>query len=272
MPEFKFLQNPLSKKWVINAPRRAGRPDVMKDQTSVCPFCPGREKDEPEAFRVGGIFPDSNWQLRIVTNKYPFAPIHEIVIHSQNHHKNFGQLENSQTELIFKTFRQRFQTHEKSGQVYIFHNRGESAGESLPHPHSQLTVIPNEVKLDIPVLNPQDFEKDRIESENFYIFCPETSEWPDEVWIAPKTQGKSFKDASDKEISDISKVLSKLILVMEGKLGKEFPYNFYIYPGSNWYLRITPRKKILGGFEVGTNVSVNTQDPLETFSFLKNNF
>jgi UDPglucose--hexose-1-phosphate uridylyltransferase len=54
--------------------------------------------------------------------------------------------------------------------------------------------------------------------------------------------------------------------------GHEFPFNFYISPRKEWYLRIIPRIKTLGGFELGTGVSVNTQDPRETIKFIKEHF
>ncbi len=109
MADFKFLEDPVSKKWVILAPRRAKRPDIAKGPSVLCPFCIGREKDEPELYRVGGEAQDSNWpasnasparqspdgssrmadgrsdagwQIRVIPNKFPFAPVHEIIIHS----------------------------------------------------------------------------------------------------------------------------------------------------------------------------------------------
>ena len=59
---------------------------------------------------------------------------------------------------------------------------------------------------------------------------------------------------------------------MDIRHGHEFSFNFYIYPGKEWYLRLIPREKILGGFELGTGVIVNTQDPAETFNFIKEHF
>lgn len=276
MSDFKFIQNPLSKKWVILAPRRAQRPDAGKDSNIGCPFCPGREKEEREVYRIGGKPDDSNWQTRVLNNKFPFAQIHEIIVHSPDHHKNFGELDLSSVELIFKTYRQRYQTHAKDGKVYIFHNRGEKAGESLPHPHSQLVVVPENMELQIPVARQ---EKEYVETDHFFIFCPKTSDWPDEVWIKLKKESSNFGDITDEEIADISNALSRLIQILDLRHGNEFPFNFYIsseikdiYPGENWYLRLIPRLKTLGGFELGTNVYVNTQDPSETIAFLKEHF
>jgi UDPglucose--hexose-1-phosphate uridylyltransferase len=59
---------------------------------------------------------------------------------------------------------------------------------------------------------------------------------------------------------------------MSVRYGEGFSFNYYIAPGKDWYMRFVPRKKILGGFEVGTGVWVNTQDPKETMQFVKNHF
>lgn len=291
MADFKFLQNPISKKWVILAPRRAKRPDVAKGLEPVCPFCVGREKDEPEIYRVGGESGDSNWQIRVVPNKFPFAPIHEIIIHSPDHQRNFDESSLAQVELIIKTYRQRYLTHQDKGQVYIFHNRGEAGGESLPHPHTQLAVVPLEVKIDIPRLDPTasehlsprplDFDSKEkgleheiaVESNFFYLFCPETSQWPDEVWVAPKKRGRLFGEITDGEVSDLAYILQRLIKILDLRHGTEpLPFNFYIYPGGDWYLRFIPRVKSLGGFEIGTGIFVNTQDPKKTIEFIREHF
>ncbi len=278
MAEFQFLQNPLIKKWVILAPRRAKRPDVAKGFEPVCPFCLGREKDEPEVYRVGGIVGDSNWQVRVLPNKFPFAPIHEVIIHSPDHHKNFDELPLDQVKLIFQTYRQRYLAHQAKGQVYIFHNRGEGAGESLPHPHTQLTVVPFDVKMDIPRLASDDQltqvtkNQQTQETDHFFLFCPKTSQWPDEIWVAPKKRGRAFGEITDEEIVDLSAIMVRLIEIFDLRHGHEFPFNFYIYPGGDWYLRLIPRVKTLGGFETGTGIFINTQDPLETIAFVKEHF
>ncbi len=270
MADFQFIQNPISKKWVISAPRRAKRPDVAKGSEPLCPFCPGRENDEPEVFRIGGEIGDANWQVRVIPNKFPFAPIHEVVIHSPDHHKNFDELPIRQVELIIKTYKNRFLEHKAKGQVYIFNNHGREAGESLPHPHTQIAVVPNEVTLDLPRLEePQDGV---LETERFMIFCPLTSQWPDETWVFPKKRGRAFFESDDTEMEDFATVLQRLIQVFTTRHGHEFPYNFYIYPGGDWYLRLIPRVKIIGGFELGTGIFVNTQDPKETLAFLKTHF
>lgn len=290
MSDFTFLQNPISKKWVILSPRRAKRPDVAKGSEPVCPFCLGREKDEKEVYRIqdgqgydnwpasNASRSDAGWQIRVLPNKFPFAPIHEIIIHSPDHHKNFGELPLFSVELIFKTYRVRYNKHKDKGQVYIFHNHGEAGGESLPHPHTQLVVIPFEVKMDIPRLaSLQEMSlvsknQEVLSTSHFEIFSPKTSQWPDEIWIAPKKRGRSFGEVNDGEIADLAFAISRLVQILDLRHGHEFPFNFYIYQGGDWYLRIIPRVKSLGGFEIGTGIFVNTQDSTETIKFIKEHF
>ena len=270
--DFKFVEDAVSKKWTISAPRRAQRPDIAKGEEPRCPFCPGNELADKEVYRVSGGDNDKNWLIRVVNNKFPFAPIHEVIVHSPDHHKNFEELPLSQSELVLKTFRQRFQTHQDKGQVYIFHNHGEAGGESLPHPHSQLVVVPDFVKLEIAPVSFSKREEDSQETEHFQIFCPLASEWPDEVWILPKKDNVFFSEITDAEIKDLARILYRLIQIFDLRHGHEFPFNFYISPHIGWYLRIVPRLKNLGGFEIGTGVSVNTQDPKETIAFIKEHF
>ena len=340
MADFRFLK--AGEKWVILASRRAKRPDVARGSEPVCPFCPETEGEE-EVYRVSEIASsgltsltipsndNSDWAVRVLNNKFPFAPIHEVIIHSPDHHKNFGELPVGHVELILQTYRQRYQTHQLQGQVYIFHNRGKEGGESLPHPHSQLAVIPFEVEIDAPrldsviasdqvrlgqrgnLLNPQEIassqapRNDVFLTTHFSILCPQSSQWPDEVWIAPQSRGKEFGEITDEEIADLAYSINRIIQLLSARhtishrevasgdrgdlvrllrllrltlmiprndieTSESFAFNFYIYPGKDWYLRLIPRAKILGGFELGTGIYVNTQDPTETINFIREHF
>lgn len=267
MADFKFLQVLGSGKWVISAPKRGNRPDQAEGTEPPCPFEPirqaqGKVNEQETLFAIG--------EVRVIANKYPFAKIHEIIIHSNDHHKNFDELPLSMAEDIFKVYQLRFANHKDTGQVYIFANNGEKAGESLPHPHTQLVVIPKEIKLEIPPLLLTDEEVKELSS--FYIFAPKTSQWPDEVWVAPKREGRSFGETTEEETKELAFIVKRLVEIFDIRHGNEFPYNFYIYPGEGWYLRLIPRVKVLGGFEVGTNVFINTQSSLETFIFIKEHF
>lgn len=270
MSDFTFIQNPTTHQYVILAPNRSIRPNEALQHIKICPFCPGREKEETELFRIGGSYPDQNWQTRVIANKYPFAPDHEIIIHSPDHHKNIDELSLPQVEKILQTYKNRFQTLQKKGNVYIFHNHGIEGGESLPHPHTQIVLIPFSIQNKIPLI---EFSKTEIQAtSSFNMFAPWSSQWPDEIWITPKRQQTDFGQINDVEIIDLAYVLQRLIQILNFRHGNEFPYNFYIAPFKNWYLRLIPRSKSLGGFEIGTGIYVNTQNPKETIEFIQAHF
>ncbi len=269
MSDFKILKSQIGG-YVILAPQRANRPDESESFMSVCPFCIGNESKDKEIFRIGGNIGDTDWLIRVLNNKFPFAPIHEVIIHSPDHHKSFDELPLQQVQIIFEAFRLRYNENISKGTVFIFSNHGEHAGESLPHPHSQLVVLGNDISFIIPP--PIQPDGETFDTDFFTIYSPLTSQWPDEVWVKPKSLNMTFGQINNDELVNLSYIMQRLIQIFSYKHGHEFPYNFYIYPGENWYLRFIPREKKLGGLEIVSNVFINTGDPIETIGFIKDNF
>jgi UDPglucose--hexose-1-phosphate uridylyltransferase len=258
-----------SLRWVIISPKRIARPDEFSEKEKKCPFCPGNEAmtgTEKEVLRYGEGEPGKpGWTLRVITNKFPITDFHEVVIHSPDDSKDIEDFEVPQIELIFKAYRERFNFHKKSGSVLIFCNHGEHAGASVKHPHSQIVVIPKQITIDALVREPLNNVVD--ETTYFTMYCPEFSQWPYEVWIAPKKDKTYFGEITDEEIADISVLLQRMIrrleVIYKGGIFSSLPfgYNFYIYPKENWYLRIIPRFIHKAGFELGTGLNVNIVDP-----------
>lgn len=274
MADFKFINIPSLETFVISAPRRAKRPEVQgKKPEHFCPFDPGREDVDPEVFRIGGEENDKNWSVRVVENKFPFAPIHEVVIHTPQHVDSLSQLSVEQIKLVIEAFVNRFNTHMRQGTVVIFSNSGHDSGESIQHSHSQIAVVPKDVPVVVPALEEfLDYKREFFKVKDFELICPPYSQWPDEVWLVPEERGKLFGEITYGEIESLAYVLKRLITIFEIRHGHEFPYNFYIYPRRDWYMRIMPRAKIAGGFEMATGIFVNTQDPADTVNFIKTHF
>lgn len=276
----KYVPDIKTQRWVIIAPTRTHRPEG-NGQTKApgCPFCVGHEEETPpEVYRIGpGQKDKPGWLVRVVPNKFPITDIHEVIIHSPDDTKDIEELPMEQVIRILTAYRDRFLAHQDDGNVLIFCNHGMHAGASLKHPHSQLAVIPKQINLDTlvrePIVNTVD------ESKAFITYCPDFSQWPFEVWIAPKEDGVKFGQISDKEVIDLASVLQltlqKLAKVAAGGLPGlnatqgAFVYNYYIYHKENWYVRITPRLVYRAGFELGTGLSVNITDPIEAAKTLK---
>ena len=290
----RFVPDSKTGRWVIIAPTRVTRPHdnppspgndlASEGQAPLCPFCPGNEKLNPiELFRVGGMPGDPNWQIRVITNKFPITDLHEVIIHSPDHDKDIDALPLTQVELILKTYRQRYNFHmaAKNGKVLIFNNHDEHAGASIKHPHSQLVVIPGQIHLEVLPREPE--QNVVVKTKYFTVYCPDFSQWPYEIWLAPQCHAgldpasisidsgseagmtnNTFGAITDDEIKDLASILQKLLGIIISKFKREekdVPYNYYIHHAQDWYLRIIPRLIHRAGFELGTGLSVNIVDP-----------
>lgn len=283
----KYVPDIKTKRWVVIAPKRIERPGHQTApgfaetiQKPTCPFCAGNESlTPPEVYRVGSGEKDQpGWLVRVVPNKFPITDIHEVIIHSPNDVDDLEKLSLVQVAKVITVYRDRFRAHENDGQVLIFCNHGVHAGASLTHPHSQLVVVPAQITLDAVSLEPIN---NIVEDNTYFVtYCPDFSQWPFEVWIAPKEIGKNFGDLTDVEIPDLAKVLQTALRKIEKiyidpnlshlHAGVQFGYNFYIYHGTNWFIRIIPRFIHRAGFELGTGLNVNVVDPSEAAEILKN--
>ncbi len=297
----KFVPDVNSKRWVVIAPGRSARPkeedkDIigetvitseadefpMKDgyhHSDDCPFCYGNEdRTPPEIYRWGKSDPhDSNWIVRVVPNKYPITDLHEVIIHSPDHLLDIPQFPPDHVEVIIKVYQERYQALREHGQVIIFNNVGEDAGASLRHPHTQIVDVPHHLTLD--VLTIEAVNNLIVEKEQFVAWAPDFSQWPWEVWIAPKhccqrehDKGPAcfFGGIGDDQIPEFARLLQDMLQ----RLLKSFPkmnYNYYIYPGECWYLRIIPRLIHRAGFEMGTGLRVNIADPADVARHLQEN-
>ena len=84
---------------------------------------------------------------------------------------------------------------------------------------------------------------------------------------------------TDAELPDcaavVSSVLKKLSSVLKNpgvhfkQANEPFVFNYYIYHGKDWFIRIIPRSIHRAGFELGTGLNVNVIDPVEASKVLK---
>lgn len=272
MPEFKFIEIPNLETWVVSAPKRHKRP-LIKGRVKYCPFCPEFVKKEKELYRISGEEGDDNWLVKVISNKFPFAPHHEVVVLTPHHYKHFHDFSLDEIRLVFEAYLNRYNTLSQKGTVCIFSNIGHEAGESIAHAHAQIAVVPKNIEIVVPRLERDiSYYGEHFEVGSFALITPAYSQWPDEVWIVPEERGKVYGAIDAKEVEKLAFILRRLVKIFEIRHGGEFPYNYYIYPYSDWYLRLIPRAKIPGGFEIATGIFINTQDPRDTMKFIKKHF
>ncbi|MDP2632134.1 MAG: hypothetical protein Q8P25_00225 [Candidatus Curtissbacteria bacterium] len=278
----KFVPDITTNRWVIIAEGRQKRPEDTKAEDAktkkICVFCPGFEKiPGEELYRIGkGAAYESGWEVRVIKNKYPITDFHEVIIHSPDNELDIDRLPLEQVYKILLAFRERFNANVNNGHVLIFNNVGEQAGASLRHPHSQLVVVPKQIGIDALALEP--IQNIVYDNKHFVTYCPDFSQWPFELWIAPKKRGQYFGQIDSEALQDLAKVLQDALRRVVYHLAssehyhpgmpmvkfKDGPaYNFYIHFGQDWYIRIIPRLVHRAGFELGTGLQVNIVDPAD---------
>ena len=172
MPELR--KDPVIGRWIIISKERRKRPtdfpvEIFEGAGGFCPLCPGNESFTPKevltipsnAAENGG----SNWQVRVVPNKYPALVIegdltkegiglydqmngigaHEVIIETPHHDEKFADFSVEDMTKVFLAYKERILDLEKDPRfkyVMVFKNHGRAAGASLEHSHSQLIALP----------------------------------------------------------------------------------------------------------------------------------
>lgn len=297
--------------WVLLAPGRVDRPDANgKRPPAACPFCPGNEDaTPPELERTPG--PDGGWLVRAFPNLYPLlaeqedvphAPAgfasaaglgtHEVVVEAPGHDWNPADADPAQILRVLRTYRRRHLALRTTGAavVVIFRNHGRAAGNSLPHPHTQIMAAPvvpgglhhaYEVARRYRAEHDEDLYADLVRREvadgarivaetgSFVAFVPFAASVPGETWIVPRVHRPGIADATPEELADLSRLLPALLAATRDALddpaynlmvlgAPELPESAVAYP---WHVRLLPRVSTPGGFELATGARVNTQAP-----------
>jgi len=329
-PVNEFRRDLVDRDWVLVSSARLSRPQfgAKKDSASSnnvvvkeCPFEDPQKSGNGEALYwlarpSNGKKIDQekfeNWFVQVIQNKYPavfkelesdyadYGPFkkwngfgfHEVVI-TRDHDRPLQKMTVKEISLVFKTYQERYKILEKDERVdyiLIYHNQGELAGASIPHPHSQivaLPIVPPEISRSIngsilyyeknrkcvycSMLEFERKEKTRVVFENdcFITIAPYASKVPYELRIFPKKHSSNFEDITDKCLDHLSEALKDGLMRLEKVLG-EFDYNFFIHTSSarvenasyyHWHIEIYPKVYKWAGLELGSGVDVLSVPP-----------
>ena len=220
--------------------------------------------------------------------------IHEVIVESPKHNKNIFNMSVDEIRDILRMFKVRHNeaiNDENINYVSIFKNYKSRSGASLEHPHSQIiasSIIPSFIKEELNnTLKYHDenhnciychildreislLERVIINNDKFVVFAPYASRYKYETVIFPKEHSYCFGEINDEEIYELAKVLKDLYNRKKKVLG-DFPFNLYIHTtpkdsskyrdSYHWHIHITPRLSIPAGYELGTDIYINTIAP-----------
>ncbi|MFC1489996.1 galactose-1-phosphate uridylyltransferase [Candidatus Latescibacterota bacterium] len=333
----ELRKDPVTGRWVIISTERAKRPtdyvsSEQKNESANCPFCEGREHmTPPEVYAIrdnNSPVDTKGWEIRVVSNKFPAlsqsetlthesrglyeqisgAGAHEVIIETTDHYDFLPQRSNDNLIKLIDTYRLRLEFMMRDEQLLyaqIFKNKGELAGASLSHPHTQIIatpVVPNIIESELngsekyfsaekrcvycEIIREEKKAGKRIvyENDSFISFCPYASRFPFEIWLMPKQHKSDFIMIDSAETAALADCLKITMSKLMKSLGDP-QYNYLLHTVPNmavvgdirpvideyyhYHFEIFPKLTKIAGFEWGTGIFINPTPPEDAAAFLR---
>jgi len=182
--------------------------------------------------------------------------------------------------------------------IMPIYNHGPEAGASVAHPHAQIfsgPVIPNIINRELDgsqryfenngvcvfcdMTRHEKTEKLRLVAENdhFIAFTFFAARFPFEIWILPKKHQSNFERLSRTQRQALSEIMQNIFKRLD-KLLANPSLNWWIHSlptildnsdSYHWHIEIAPRLTGYGGFEMGSGMVIDIQDPEESAEYLR---
>ena len=246
--------HPLTQDWVMIASHRQARPQMPKDW---CPFCPGSGKvpEHYDVYKYDNDFPalsqDPPAPDDVANDFFKTAPAYgkcEVILYSPGHTTTVPELSDDHMEKLVDLWCERFNAlrqDEGIKYVFIFENRGEAVGVTMPHPHGQIygySFVPKKIELELAssggyfeekgrclfcdMLKAElDFQKRVIFSnEHFTVFLPFFTEYPYGVYIFANSHKSNLDEFTQQERRALAVTVKHTVGMLDSLFGYKFPY------------------------------------------------
>lgn len=252
MAELRY--DPLTNDWIMIASHRQNRPQMPKDW---CPFCPGSGKvpDDFDVLEYDNDFPALSQNPPVpddvAAGPYKTAPCHgkcEVILYSKEHTVTLPELPLPHVRKLVDLWCERhniISADEKIKYVFIFENRGEVVGVTMPHPHGQIygyPFIPKKLELECAsmkkhkketgkclicdMMETEISEKKRIifENEDFVVFIPFFSTYPYGLYIVSKAHKQYITEFTEREKDNLAAAIKNAAGTLDSLFDYTFPY------------------------------------------------
>lgn len=246
--------HPLIGDWVMIASHRQARPQMPKDW---CPFCPGSGKvpQDYEVYEYDNDFPalsqDPPAPDDVATDFFKVKEAYgkcEVVLYSPGHTTVLPELSDRHMRKLVELWCERFEAlsqDEKIKYVFIFENRGDVVGVTMPHPHGQIygySFVPKKLELELQnakayqqehgaclfcdmLKNELDFQKRIVfRNEHFTVFLPFFTEYPYGVYIFPNRHVQYITELDDAERQSLGLTIRDTVGMLDSLFDYKFPY------------------------------------------------
>lgn len=314
--------NPLYGEWTVTATHRQDR--TFFPPPGYCPLCPSMAGGFPTEV------PEPDYDIVVFQNKfpslqpsppapaiegselYPVRPaqgVCEVVVYTPEHNSCLAQQPVEQIYKLMQIWQDRFADLDKLDfveYVFIFENKGEAVGVTLPHPHGQIYAYPfvpprmaRKVKqfrkhkaktgenLIAGILENERKHNRRIvtENESFTALIPFFARYPYELHIYPNRRAQALTDFSLKELKDLAVIFKQILTAFDKLFDVSFPYIMAMfnrpsdgmdYDSFDFHIEFYPpmrtatKLKFLAGSEAGAGMFINDTLPEEKAAELRN--
>lgn len=246
--------HPFTKDWVMIASNRQNRPQMPKDW---CPFCPGSGKvpDDYEVYKYDNDFPALSQNPSepddVANDFFKVKPSYgkcEVILYSPGHTTTLPELSVDHITKLVDLWCERFDAireDENIKYVFIFENRGNVVGVTMPHPHGQIygySFIPKKIELELDsakeyheekgncifcdmLKEEKKFEKRIIFSnEHFTVFLPFFTEYPYGVYIFSNEHKNNISQFTPEERRSLASILRETVGMLDSLFDYNFPY------------------------------------------------
>lgn len=305
--------NPISREWVVTATHRQDR--TFFPPPGFCPLCPTK----PGGFPTDVPLPE--YDIVVFENKFPSlrlpalepaiagddfyrvqpsAGVCEVVVYSSDHTTTLAERSVNDIERLVRVWRDRYLdlgSRPEIDYVFIFENKGEAIGVTLPHPHGQIyafSYLPPKIERELDssrdhhartgrclhcdVLAEERRNASRVvvESEHFIAIIPFYARYPYELHLYARDHLPSMKAFTPPIERDLARILKTVLAKFDNLWGFSFPYMMVMHqeptdgkdhPGSHFHIEFypphrTPEKlKYLAGCESGAGTFINDTLP-----------
>ena len=257
MAELRY--NPLLNDWTMIASHRQNRPQMPKDW---CPFCPGSGKvpDSYTVHKYDNDFPALSQNPPevddVATDFFKVKPSYgkcEVVLYSPEHTTTLPKLDVSHIKELVELWQERFTELSKDENIkyiFMFENKGEPVGVTMPHPHGQIygySVVPKRIEEELSN-SKKHFEKtgkclicDLLENEmkenlrvitendDFAVILPFFSDYPYGVYIISKKHIQNITELTEEEKNNFASILKDTTATLDALFDTSFPYMMCMY-------------------------------------------
>jgi UDPglucose--hexose-1-phosphate uridylyltransferase len=313
--------NPLYGEWTVTATHRQDR--TFFPPPGYCPLCP----TEPGGFPTE--ISEPTYDIVVFENKFPSLQINppepavegselypvrpaqgvcEVVVYTPEHNSSLAAQPPAQIYKLLQVWQDRFRDlseHDFVKYVFIFENKGEAVGVTLPHPHGQIYAypfVPPKIERKVKLMREhrektgenliesilKEEKKDgrRIVAENdsFTALIPFFARYPYEVHIYPNRRAQALTDFSLEELRDLTVVFKQILTAFDKIFDLSFPYIMPMFnrpsDGENYDffdfhiefyppMRTATKLKFLAGSEAGAGLFINDTLPEEKAAELR---